>query len=246
MHRQYEEQLRLLQKAQRGDKQAKEQLVRENQALVWSIVKRYTGRGTEAEDLFQLGSIGLLKAIQGFDCAYGTKFSTYAVPKIAGEIRRFLRDDGTIKISRTIKELGYRISTARQTLHQTLQRSPTVSELAEFLDVTPEEIASCETALLPADSLQREIGEDGTTLEQLLGDQRMEESILESLSLREAMQQLDARAQQVLLLRYFRGQTQQACARQLGVSQVQVSRLERKAITRLRQILGEEEPSFTG
>lgn len=241
MHK-YEEQLRLLQEAQQGDEQAKEQLVRDNQALVWSIVKRYTGRGTEAEDLFQLGSIGLLKAIQGFDCAYGTKFSTYAVPKIAGEIRRFLRDDGTIKISRTIKELGYRISAARQTL----QRSPTVSELADFLDVSPEEIASCETALLPTDSLQREIGEDGTTLEQLLGDQRMEETILESLSLREAIQQLDARAQQVLLLRYFRGQTQQACARQLGISQVQVSRLERKAIAKLRQILGEEEAPFTG
>ena len=245
MDRQYEKQLCLLQKAQQGDEQAKEQLVRDNQALVWSIVKRYTGRGTEAEDLFQLGSIGLLKAIQGFDCAYGTKFSTYAVPKIAGEIRRFLRDDGTIKISRTIKELGYRISTARQSLHQTLQRSPTISELAEYLDITPEEIASCETALLPTDSLQREIGDDGTTLEQLLGDQCMEETVLESLSLQEAMRQLDARAQQVLLLRYFRGQTQQTCARQLGISQVQVSRLERKAIVKLRQILEADGAAFT-
>ena len=245
MDRQYEKQLCLLQKAQQGDEQAKEQLVRDNQALVWSIVKRYTGRGTEAEDLFQLGSIGLLKAIQGFDCAYGTKFSTYAVPKIAGEMRRFLRDDGTIKISRTIKELGYRISAARQSLHQTLQRSPTISELAEYLDITPEEIASCETALLPTDSLQREISDDGTTLEQLLGDQCMEETVLESLSLQEAMRQLDARAQQVLLLRYFRGQTQQTCARQLGISQVQVSRLERKAIVKLRQILEADGAAFT-
>lgn len=240
-----DEQLRLLQLAQSGDTGAEEQLVRDNQALVWSIVKRYTGRGTEAEDLFQLGSIGLLKAIQGFDCAYGTKFSTYAVPKIAGEIRRFLRDDGAIKISRTIKEMGYRINAARQTLHQTLQRPPTVSELAEFLDVSPEEIASCETALLPTDSLQREIGEDGTTLEQLLGDQRMEENILESLSLREAIRQLDAHAQQVLLLRYFRGQTQQSCARQLGISQVQVSRLERKAIAKLRKLLEADDTAFS-
>lgn len=234
-----DEQLRLLQLAQSGDSAAKEQLVRENQALVWSIVKRYTGRGTEAEDLFQLGSIGLLKAIQGFDCAYGTKFSTYAVPKIAGEIRRFLRDDGTIKVSRTIKELGYRISTAREALHQKLQRPPTISELAEFLDVSPEEIASCETALLPIDSLQREMGEDGATLEQLLGDRSIEEeTIVESLSLQEAIQQLDTRARQVVLLRYFRAQTQQVCARQLGISQVQVSRLEKKALAQLKRILG--------
>lgn len=245
MDKRHEEQLRLLRLAQGGDAGATEQLICDNQALVWSIVKRYTGRGAEAEDLFQLGSIGLLKAIQGFDCAYGTKFSTYAVPKIAGEIRRFLRDDGTVKVSRTIKELGYRISAARQTLRQTLMRAPTVSELAEFLQVAPEEIASCETALLPTDSLQREIGEDGTTLEQLLGDSCMEERVLESLSLREAMQQLDARARQVLLLRYFRGQTQQVCARQLGISQVQVSRLERKAIAALRQILEAEETEFT-
>lgn len=177
------EQLRLLRLAQSGDTAAKEQLIRDNQALVWSIVKRYTGRGTEAEDLFQLGSIGLFKAIEGFDCTYGTRFSTYAVPKISGEIRRFLRDDGAMKVSRSVKELGYRVHTARETLHQTLSRPPTIHEIANWLEVSPEEIAACETALLPPDSLQREIGEDGTTLEQMLGEACMEERVVESLAL---------------------------------------------------------------
>ena len=234
------EQLRLLRLAQSGDTAAKEQLIRDNQALVWSIVKRYTGRGTEAEDLFQLGSIGLLKAIEGFDCTYGTRFSTYAVPKISGEIRRFLRDDGAMKVSRSVKELGYRVHTARETLHQTLSRPPTIHEIANWLEVSPEEIAACETALLPPDSLQREVGEDGTTLEQILGEACMEERVVESLALREAMERLDVRSQRILLLRYFRGQTQQACARQLGISQVQVSRLEKKAVQQLRKWLAQE------
>lgn len=195
--------------------------------------------------MFQLGSIGLLKAIEGFDCTYGTRFSTYAVPKISGEIRRFLRDDGAMKVSRSVKELGYRVHTARETLHQTLSRPPTIHEIANWLEVSPEEIAACETALLPPDSLQREIGEDGTTLEQILGEacmeeRVMEERVVESLALREAMERLDVRSQRILLLRYFRGQTQQTCARQLGISQVQVSRLEKKAVRQLRKWLAQE------
>ena len=137
-----------------------------------------------------------------------------------------MRDDGAMKVSRSVKELGYRVHTARETLHQTLSR--------------PEEIAACETALLPPDSLQREIGEDGTTLEQILGEACMEERVVESLALREAMERLDVRSQRILLLRYFRGQTQQACARQLGISQVQVSRLEKKAVQQLRKWLAQE------
>ena len=190
--------------------------------------------------MFQLGSIGLLKAIEGFDCTYGTRFSTYAVPKISGEIRRFLRDDGAMKVSRSVKELGYRVHTARETLHQTLSRPPTIHEIANWLEISPEEIAACETALLPPDSLQREIGEDGATLEQILGEACMEERVVESLALREAMERLDVRSQRILLLRYFRGQTQQACARQLGISQVQVSRLEKKAVQQLRKWLAQE------
>ena len=231
------EQLRLLRLAQSGDTAAKEQLIRDNQALVWSIVKRYTGRGTEAEDLFQLGSIGLLKAIEGFDCTYGTRFSTYAVPKISGEIRRFLRDDGAMKVSRSVKELGYRVHTARETLHQTLSRPPTIHEIANWLEVSPEEIAACEHALMPTDSLQREIGNDGVTLEHMLGDDGIEDKILESVTLQEAMQRLGEKERRIILLRYFRSQTQQQCARQLGISQVQVSRLERKAIEQMRAIM---------
>ena len=229
-----------LRRAKSGDKQAAEALIEENSGLIWSVARRFFGRGTEPDDLYQLGCVGFLKAIEGFDCTYGTRFSTYAVPKISGEIRRFLRDDGAMKVSRSVKELGYRVHTARETLHQTLSRPPTIHEIANWLEVSPEEIAACETALLPPDSLQREIGEDGTTLEQILGEACMEERVVESLALREAMERLDVRSQRILLLRYFRGQTQQTCARQLGISQVQVSRLEKKAVQQLRKWLAQE------
>lgn len=232
-----EEQLKLLRQAQAGDDTACETLIRENSALVWSIVRRYSGRGVDTEDLFQLGSMGLLKAIQGFDCDYGTRFSTYAVPKINGEIRRFLRDDGTVKVSRTIKSLAIRVNAAREQLSMKTGREPTISELSELLDASPEEIAACENALMPTDSLQREIGNDGATLEHLLGDDGIEEKILESVTLQEAMQRLGEKERRVILLRYFRNQTQQQCASQLGISQVQVSRLERRAIDQMRTIM---------
>ncbi|MDO4174857.1 MAG: SigB/SigF/SigG family RNA polymerase sigma factor [Eubacteriales bacterium] len=231
------EQLELLRQAQAGDDIACETLIRENSPLVWSIVRRYAGRGVDMEDLFQLGSMGLLKAIQGFDCAYGTRFSTYAVPKINGEIRRFLRDDGTVKVSRTIKSLAIRVNAAREQLSMKTGREPTISELSELLDVSPEEIAACENALIPADSLQREIGNDGATLEHLLGDDGIEEKILESVTLQEAIQRLGEKERRVILLRYFRNQTQQQCASQLGISQVQVSRLERRAIDQMRAMM---------
>ena len=230
----------MLRLAQSGDDAACEALIRDNSALVWSIVRRYAGHGVDMEDLFQLGSMGLLKAIQGFDCDYGTRFSTYAVPKISGEIRRFLRDDGSVKVSRSIKALAIRVNAAREQLTMKTGQEPTISELSDLLEVSPEEIAACETALLPPDSLQREIGEDGTTLEQILGEACMEERVVESLALREAMERLDVRSKRILLLRYFRGQTQQTCARQLGISQVQVSRLEKKAVQQLRKWLAQE------
>lgn len=227
----------MLRLAQSGDDAACEALIRDNSALVWSIVRRYAGRGVDTEDLFQLGSMGLLKAIQGFDCDYGTRFSTYAVPKINGEIRRFLRDDGSVKVSRTMKSLAIRVNAAREQISMKTGREPTISELADLLDASPEEIAACENALVPTDSLQREIGDDGATLEHLIGDDGIEEKILESVTLQEAMQRLGEKERRVILLRYFRSQTQQQCARQLGISQVQVSRLERKAIDHMRTIM---------
>ena len=155
----------LLQAAREGDSQACEQVLLENNGLIWSVVRRYYGRGVEPDDLYQLGCLGFLKAVRGFDPAFGTQFSTYAVPKIAGEIRRFLRDDGPVKVSRGLKERGAGIRGARSRLSAQLGREPTLSELSQDTGLTPEEIAAAETATEPVISLQAETGEGGMTLE---------------------------------------------------------------------------------
>ena len=227
----------LLSAAQAGDRAAEERLIVENSRLIWSVVRRYTGRGAEQEDLYQLGCIGFLKAIHGFDPDFGTQFSTYAVPKIAGEMRRFLRDDGAVKVSRGLKERGAAIRGARVQLCAQLGREPTLSELAEHTGLSPEEIAAAETAAEPPVSLQAETGEGGLTLEGMLTAGGEEEGLVERLTLRAAIADLPEREQQVLLLRYYRGMTQVNAARVLGVSQVQVSRLERRALERLRREL---------
>lgn len=228
----------LLERARQGDPDARTKMVEENSGLIWSIVRRFYGRGVEPDDLYQLGCLGFLKAIEGFDTAFGTQFSTYAVPKIAGEIRRFLRDDGTIKVSRTIKEQAQSIRNIRSRLTLELGRDPTVSEVSEAMGITVEEIAVIETAMLPADSLQRPTGEDGCSLEQLLPGEGIEEKIIEDLSLRDAISKLESRQRAVIDMRYFRGLTQDKTAKILGVSQVQVSRIERKALQQLKELLG--------
>lgn len=169
----------LLRRAQAGDAAAAEQMVTENTGLIWSVARRFFGRGVEPDDLYQLGCVGFLKAMQGFDEQYGTCFSTYAVPKISGEIRRFLRDDGAVKVSRSIKERAQGIRTARTRLEQTLGREPTLSELAAETGLEPEEIAAAETATGPTESLQKENGETGFTLEHTLGDYDQEERMVE-------------------------------------------------------------------
>ncbi len=231
--------LALLLAAKAGDKAASERMIRENAGLIWSIARRYFGRGVDADDLYQLGCVGFLKAIRGFDPRFGTQFSTYAVPKISGEIRRFLRDDGSVKVSRSLKERAGAIRGARAALEQTLGREPTVSELAERLSLTPEEIAEAETAAEPAQSLQHVCGEEGFTLEHVLGDWGEEERLVERFALRSAVEALPEKESQVIALRYWRGMTQEAAARVLGVSQVQVSRLERRAVERLRAQLAQ-------
>lgn len=226
----------LLEAAKEGDERAREELLQENDKLIWSIVRRYMGRGVEAEDLFQLGCIGFLKAVEGFDPAYGTQFSTYAVPKIAGEIRRFLRDDGTVKVSRTLKEKALRIRMARETLSARLGREPALSELEQETGIPAEDIASAELAAGPVTSLQSETAE-GLTLESVLGDEGIEGEIVESLALRQAISQLDERERTVILLRFYRGYTQEQTAHVLGVSQVQISRLQKRAVEQLRKKL---------
>ena len=230
----------LLEAAKAGDAKAAEELVEENSGLIWSIARRYFGRGVDADDLFQLGCVGLVKAIRGYDGAYGTRFSTYAVPKISGEIRRFLRDDGAVKVSRGVKERAAAIRNARNELSAELGREPVLSEISERTGISPEDIAVAETATSTADSLQRSAGEDGLTLENVLGDWSAEERLLERVSLREALERLGARERQVVALRFYRGMTQAEAAKVLSVSQVQVSRIERRAIEALRESLEEK------
>lgn len=226
-----------IRRAQNGDREASEQLVTENAGLIWAVAKRFIGRGTDAEDLYQLGCLGFLKAVEGFDLEYGTQFSTYAVPKIAGEIRRFLRDDGAVKVSRSLKERSATIKTIRNQLTLELGREPTILEISQRTGLTSEEIALAETATSATESIQRETGEDGFSLEDVLTDTESEEKLVEKISLRQAIAKLGEREAMVIQLRFFHGLTQERIAKVLNVSQVQVSRIEKKAISSLRELL---------
>lgn len=228
--------LTLLDRAQNGDNDACQQVLTENVGLIWSIVKRYSGCGVDTDDLYQLGCIGFIKAVKGFDLTYGTQFSTYAVPKIAGEIRRFLRDDGSVKVGRSLREKGQTLFYTRERLRHTLGREPQLSELAQETGMTVEEVAAVELANGPLESLQQETI-DGLTLESTLGTDSPEEGMVEKIALREAIDSLPEREKITILLRFFRGMTQEQTARILKVSQVQVSRLERKGLKKLREIL---------
>ncbi len=226
-----------LRAAKKGDKSASERLIDENSGLIWSIARRFFGRGVEADDLYQLGCVGFMKAILGYDETFGTQFSTYAVPKISGEIRRFLRDDGAVKVSRGVKERAQVIRSARGMLEQKLGREPTLSEIAELTGLDPAEIASTETAVSPTESLQRETGEEGFTLEQVLGDYGEEDRLVEKVALRETISRLPEKERDVIALRFYHCLTQESTARVMGVSQVQVSRLEKRAMERMREML---------
>lgn len=223
--------------SQNGDQRATEALVEENSGLIWSVARRFIGRGAEAEDLFQLGCLGFLKAVEGFDLQYGTQFSTYAVPKIAGEIRRFLRDDGAVKVSRSLKEQAVTIKAARNRLTSALGREPTIQEISRQTGFSSEEIALAETATAATESIQKEAGEDGFSLENILTDTESEERMVEKIALRQAIDALPEREKSVIKLRYFHSLTQQRVAKVLNVSQVQVSRIEKKAIMLLRELM---------
>ncbi len=222
--------------ARAGDEGACEQALRDNAGLIWSIVRRYYGRGVDPDDLYQLGCLGFLKALRGYEPEYGTQFSTYAVPKIAGEIHRFLRDDGPVKVSRSLKERSTALRAAAATLGASLGREPTLSELAGYTGQTAEEIAAVQVSVQPVASLQAETAE-GLTLESTLGQDGMEEELVEKVALRGAIQALETRERKVILLRYYRALTQEQTARILGVSQVQVSRIEKKAVEHLKKLL---------
>ena len=227
----------LIARSRAGDRAAGEQLIVENSGLIWSIARRYFGRGVDPDDLYQLGCLGFLKAVEGYDTTFGTQFSTYAVPKIAGEIRRFLRDDGSVKVSRGLKERSAAIKMTRSRMTAELGREPTVGEISREMGLSVEEIATAETATAATESIQRETGEDGFTLENVLADSDTEEQLVERIALREAIGKLPEREALVINLRYFHGLTQERVARVLQVSQVQVSRIEKKALGHLREMM---------
>ena len=236
-----DETMRLIQMAHEGDKAARDQLVEDNVGLVWSIVRRFAGRGHELEDLFQIGSIGLLKAIDKFDLSYDVRFSTYAVPMITGEIKRFLRDDGLIKVSRSVKELGMKVGAARESLSGSLGREPTIEEIAGELKVSREEVAASLEAGAEVESLYRPFGKnDGQELclmDRLEEKEDAEETLLNRMVLRELISELGPKEREIISRRYFYNQTQSVIAADLDISQVQVSRLEKKILRQMREKL---------
>ncbi len=231
------EALDLLALAKQGNEAAAAKVLEENSGLIWAVVRRYFGKGVEPDDLYQLGCLGFLKAVRGFDAEYGTQFSTYAVPKIAGEIRRYLRDNGLIKVGRSLREQSISVYTTRERLRTALSREPLLSELSEATGLSPEEIAVAELAAAPPDSLQQE-NADGLTLESTLASPSTEGDLLERIALRAAIDSLPEKEKETILLRFYRGLTQQQCAKILQVSQVQISRLEKRAIEKLREKMG--------
>ncbi len=227
---------RLIQRAQQGDEKAKEQLLQENSGLIWSVVRRFYGRG-EQEDLYQLGAIGLLKCIEKFDFYYDVKFSTYAVPMIMGEIRRFLRDDGTIKVSRSLKELAYRAKQLQENILKAENREPSVTELANKLSVEKEDLIFALESVKDVESLYAAQGrEDGSMqLIDQLADHSENEKMLERISLKEALTHLDAKERQIIIMRYFQDKTQTDVAKCIGISQVQVSRIEKRVLHQMKE-----------
>lgn len=230
----------LIKRAHDGDKEAREQLVEENVGLIWCVVKRFYGRGTDTEDLFQIGSIGLLKAIDKFDLSYHVKFSTYAIPMISGEIKRFLRDDGMIKVSRSLKELSYKIFQTREELANQYGREPTLEELSGALQIEKEEIVQAMEAVSEVESIYKPIhqgeGSEIQLMDKLEEEEHPEEKILNHMMLKQLLETLNKDERRLIYLRYFQNQTQSAVGKMLGISQVQVSRLEKRIIENLRKL----------
>lgn len=230
----------LIQRSHEGDKAAREQLVEENIGLIWCVVKRFYGRGLENEDLFQIGSIGLLKAIDKFDLSYDVKFSTYAVPMISGEIKRFLRDDGMIKVSRTLKELSYKIFQTREKLLDLLGREPTIEELAEKMQIDKEEIVEALEAGSEVESIYKPIhqkeGNEIRLMDKLEEKEHREEKILDHMLLQQLLGTLEKEERTLIYMRYFQDKTQSQVGKELGISQVQVSRMEKKIMENLRKL----------
>lgn len=239
--------LELLKLAKEGNQDAKEQLVKENLGLVWAVARRFMGRGHELEDLYQIGCIGLMKCIEKFDLTYDVKFSTYAVPMISGEIKRFLRDDGMIKVSRTLKETAYKVKRARDELINQTGIEPKLEELSEILEIDVEEIVASLEANVEVESIHKTIYQnDGNAiylLDKIAAIEDENETLLNQIVLKEVMKHLDDVEQKIIKMRYFENKTQTEIAKEIGISQVQVSRMEKRILLKMRKNL-EQDPDF--
>ena len=239
----YDHNPELLNLAKNGDSEAMNKLIEMNLPLVMSISTKFLNRGYEYEDIFQIGSIGLVKAINNFNTDYNVKFSTYAVPMIIGEIKRFLRDDGMIKVSRNVKSLARKISIYKEQLSKTLQRSPTIEELAEYAGVDKEEIIfaieSANSLQYLYDTIHQDDGAPVLLIDKLSEEKKCDDNLIERIALKEALRSLDEKARQIIMLRYFKDKTQVQVAKMLGISQVQVSRIEKKVLAQMKKRLEE-------
>ena len=231
--------LELIEKAKLGDKSAQSRLVENNLGLVWSIVRRFQNRGYETDDLFQIGCIGLIKAINKFDSSFDVKFSTYAVPMIIGEIKRFIRDDGLIKVSRSLKETAGKVRMTKEIMSKELGREPTINEIAERLSLLPEDIVMAIEAGCAPESLYSEIGEGDNSplllIDRINAESGSEVDLIDKIALRQILEKLSPREKQIIILRYFKEKTQFQIAKMLGISQVQVSRIEKKILADIRK-----------
>ena len=231
--------LALIEKAHEGDKAARDTLAEENMGLVWSMVRRFANRGVEMEDLFQIGSIGLLKAVDKFDMSFDVRFSTYAVPMIAGEIKRYLRDDGILKVSRSLKENHYRIYSVREALTRRLEREPTVEELACEMGISVEELVFTLESGAEVESLHKTIyqgeGTEISLMDKIPEKENRQEKVLNRIFLEEILGSLNAKERKLIYMRYFQNKTQTEIAYELGVSQVQVSRMEKRILRSLQK-----------
>lgn len=231
--------LALIGRAHQGDKEARDTVFEENVGLIYSVAKRFLGRGVEMEDLFQIGSIGLLKAVDKFDLTFEVKFSTYAVPMIAGEMKRFLRDDGMLKVSRSLKENHYRLFQIREELEMKLGREPTLLELSQAMELPVEELVLTMESKIEVESLHKTIyqgeGTEISLMDKLPEKENRQEQIFNKLFLEEILNTLNAKERQLIYMRYFQERTQTEIAKELGVSQVQVSRMEKKILGKLRE-----------
>ena len=236
-----EQTLALLECAHKGDKKARDKLIEDNMGLVWSVVKRFKNRGVELEDLFQIGSIGLIKAVDKFHCSYDVKFSTYVVPMIMGEIKRFLRDDGMIKVSRSLKELSVKLYMLKEQMEKETGQEPSLVELADRLEISPEEAAEALDAYRDVESLHKVIGNsEGNEMElmdRLENNIDENECVMNRMMVKKLLDTLEGQERQVVWMRYFQDMTQVSIAKELGLTQVQVSRMEKKILQRLRQNL---------